>query len=63
MALLEITPVADAPAVPECVAVLERHRDHLTQSLADLRAARELIDWKLDRYRAATSGAPTPGAA
>ena len=47
----------------ERVAVLERHRDHLTQSLADLQAARELIDWKLDRYRAATSGAPTSGAA
>jgi DNA-binding transcriptional MerR regulator len=46
----------------ERVAVLERHRDHLTQSLADLQAARELIDWKLDRYRAANHPAPTPGA-
>jgi hypothetical protein len=47
--------VADGPGnEAERVAVLERHRDHLTQSLADLQSARELIDFKIDRYRSAT---------
>ena len=46
--------VADGPGnEAERVAVLERHRDHLIQSLADLQAARELIDFKIDRYRSA----------
>ncbi len=35
------------------VEVLERHREHLTQSLADLESARELIDLKIDLYRSA----------
>lgn len=47
--------VADGPGnEPERIAVLEAHRDHLTQSLADLHAARELVDLKLDLYRSAS---------
>lgn len=47
--------VSDGPGnEAERVAVLERHRDHLIQSLADLQSARELIDFKIDRYRSAT---------
>jgi DNA-binding transcriptional MerR regulator len=46
--------VAEGPGnEPERIAVLEAHRDHLTQSLADLEAARELVDLKLDLYRSA----------
>jgi DNA-binding transcriptional MerR regulator len=46
--------VAEGPGNEEDrIAVLEAHRDHLTQSLADLQSARELIDFKLDRYRSA----------
>jgi DNA-binding transcriptional MerR regulator len=46
--------VAEGPGNEEArIAVLEAHRDHLTQSLADLQSARELIDYKLDRYRSA----------
>ena len=48
--------VADGPGnEPDRVAVLERHRDHLIQSLADLQSARELIDFKIDLYRSAAS--------
>ena len=47
--------VADGPGnEAERVAVLEHHREHLVQSLADLQSARELIDHKIDLYRTAT---------
>lgn len=35
----------------ERLAVLERHRDHVVQSLEELTAALELIELKIDRYR------------